>query len=215
MPFEILPIPSIPFLAELREEVLKHSLKRMPKWKFRLASDLVLQLQPKPTVLLSEAAMARGFKPKLQHFEGVTVMLEGVTGDVFKCLPVRSAPLWWQIKFELYTQSPDTDWVFHQTSWRRPHGAGQPGIDTIVHRVIAAFRGGLFGSSMPAKMLSYNCVICGKGLTDPASMARWIGPECAGTSTLRVPFVITAEAAKPIKDAMTLTEALPGQPILI
>ena len=80
-------IPSLPFLAELREEVLKHSLKRMPKWKFRLASDLVFQLQPKPTVMLSEAAMARGFKPKLQHFEGVAVMIEGVTGDALKHLP--------------------------------------------------------------------------------------------------------------------------------
>jgi hypothetical protein len=46
---------------------------------------------------------------------------------------------------------------------------------------------------MPAQMLSYNCVICGKGLTDPASMARWIGPECAGTSTLHMPFVIASK----------------------
>jgi len=92
MSFEEELIPPIHFLAELREEVLKHSLKRMPKWKFRLASDLVLQLQPKPTVLLSEAATARGFKPKLQHFEGVAVMTEGITGAVFKHLPRRPCP---------------------------------------------------------------------------------------------------------------------------
>jgi hypothetical protein len=41
-------------------------------------------------------------------------------------------------------------------------------------------------------MLSHHCMICGKGLTDPASMARWIGPECASTSTLQVPFLIAA-----------------------
>jgi uncharacterized protein YndB with AHSA1/START domain len=23
------------------------------------------------------------------------------------------------------------------------------------------------------------CLLCGKALTDPVSMARWIGPECA------------------------------------
>jgi hypothetical protein len=196
MPYETKPIPPVPFLAELREEVLKHSLKRMPKWKFRLASDLVFQLQPKPTLMPSEAAMARGIKPKLQHFEGEAVMFEGVTGDVFRRLPLRSAWPWWKIKFELYSQSRDADWVFHQTSWYRQRGAGQSGIDTIVHRLIAAFCGGLFGGSVPAEMLSHNCVICGKGLTDPASMARWIGPECAGTSSLRVPFVIGAFKSK-------------------
>jgi hypothetical protein len=54
---------------------------------------------------------------------------------------------------------------------------------------------GYFTTSMPPKMLSHHCMICGKGLTDPASMARWIGPECAGTSTLQVPFLITADQA--------------------
>jgi hypothetical protein len=29
-------------------------------------------------------------------------------------------------------------------------------------------------------------MICGKGLTDPASMARWIGPECASTTSIRI-----------------------------
>ncbi len=188
------PIPSLPFLAELREAVLKHSLKRMPKWKFRLASDLVLQLQPKPTVLPSEAAMARGFKPKLQHFEGVAVMAAGVTGAVFN--RQRPDATWWQIKFELYSRLPDADWVFHRTGGRWQHRAGREGYETLTQRVVAAFRGGLFDGSAPAKMLSHNCVICGKRLTDPASMARWIGPECAGTSSLRVPFVIDAFKSK-------------------
>jgi Family of unknown function (DUF6011) len=192
MPFEKETLPPIRFLAELREEVLKHSLKRMPKWKFRLASDLVLQLQPKPTVLLSEAATARGFKPKLQHFEGVAVMTEGVTGDVFKRLPYLSASPWCQIKFELYSRSRDEDWEFKRTGGCWQAGAERSETGTIVHRVTAAFRNGLFDGRAPAKMLSHNCVICGKGLTDPASIARWIGPECSGTSSLRVPFVIDA-----------------------
>jgi hypothetical protein len=88
MPFETEPIPPLPFLAHLREEVLRHSLKRTPKWKFRLASDLVFQLQPKPTVMLSEAATARGIKPRLQT--------EGVTGEALKQLPKWPCPPWWQ-----------------------------------------------------------------------------------------------------------------------
>jgi len=190
MPFETEPIPDIRFLTELREECLQHSLKRMPKWKFRLASDLVLQLQPKPTMLLSEAATARGVKPKLQHFEGVAVMSEGATGAMLERAPGRGAPPWWRVRFELYFEDREADWVFKQTGWYRQHNAGQAGIDTAVHRLVAAFRGGLFNDSTAVKMLSHNCVICGKGLTDPASMARWIGPECASTSSLRVPFVI-------------------------
>src|SRR5262245_35496182 len=34
-------------LIELREHVLSRTTKRMPKWKFRLADDMVLMLQPK------------------------------------------------------------------------------------------------------------------------------------------------------------------------
>jgi hypothetical protein len=195
MPFETETIPSISFLAELREEVLKHSLKRMPKWKFRFAPDIVVQLQPQPTLLLSAAATERGLKPKHQHFIGTAVMMEGVTADVFKRLPQRLCPPWWQTKFEIYAHDPsaDADWFVHQTSGRWQHRAGRPGWVTLFERTVAILRSGFFTASMPAQMLSYNCVICGKGLTDPASMARWIGPECAGTSTLHVPFVIAPQ----------------------
>jgi hypothetical protein len=92
MPFETESIPAIPFLAELREEVLKHSPKRIPKWKFRVAPDIVMQLQPKPTVLLSAAATERGLKPKHQHFIDTAVMMEGVTSEALKQLPKRPCP---------------------------------------------------------------------------------------------------------------------------
>jgi hypothetical protein len=190
MPFETEPIPSISFLAELRQEVLKRSLKRMPKWKFRLAPDIVVQLQPKPTMLLSDAAMARGLKPKFHLFEGVAVMMESVTAEALKRLPQRPCSPFWQIKFELFAGDPGADWTFQRTSGCWQHGADITGVPTLVQRIVTTLRNGFFTAAMPAQMLSYNCVICGKGLTDPASMARWIGPECAGTSTLHVPFVI-------------------------
>ena len=195
MPFETETISSIHFLAELREEVLKHSLKRMPKWKFRFASDIVVQLQPKPTVLFFET-MARGLKPKFHLFEGVAVMMDGVTAHALKQLPKQPCPPYWQIKFEIFASDPKTDWTFQRTSgcWQR--GADRAGIPILVERVVATLRSGFFTASMPAQMLSHNCVICGKGLADPASMARWIGPECAGTGTLHVPFVIADKSNK-------------------
>jgi hypothetical protein len=195
MSFETASIPPIPFLAELREEVLKHSLKRMPKWKFRFAPDVVVQLQPKPTVLLSVAATERGLKPKHQHFIGTAVMMEGATSEALKQLPRRPCPVWWQIKFEIYTHDPDTDWLLHRTGGAWQAESDRAGTVSLFERVVAALRGGYFTASMPPKMLSHHCMICGKALTDPASMARWIGPECAGTSTLQVPFLITAEPA--------------------
>jgi hypothetical protein len=191
MPFETTLIPPIPFLAELREEVLKHSLKRMPKWKFRFAPDIVVQLQPKPTIRLSAAAIGR--KPKYQYFVGSAVMMDGVTGEALKQLPRRPCPPWWQIKFEIYTHDPnaDTDWVLDRTGggWQTDH----VGVISLFERIAAILRDGYFTTSMPPRMLSHHCIICGKGLTDPASMARWIGPECAGTSTLQVPFLITLD----------------------
>ena len=192
MRFEVEPISPIPFLAQLREEVLKRSLKRMPKWKFRVASDLVLQLQPKPTVMLSQAAMERGFKPKLQHFEGAAVMTENVTIAVFKQLPHRPCPPWWQLKFNLYAEALDADWLFKPAGGRWQAGADRAGVDAIAQRLVAGFRTGFLDGSSPVEVLSHHCMICGKGLTDPASMARWIGPECANTSSLHVPFVIDA-----------------------
>jgi hypothetical protein len=42
------PIAPIPALAELRDMVLARSKKRRPKWRFRLAPDLVLQPSLRP-----------------------------------------------------------------------------------------------------------------------------------------------------------------------
>jgi hypothetical protein len=44
-------------------------------------------------------------------------------------------------------------------------------------------------------MLCHACLCCGKGLTDPASMARWIGPECWGSASINAPRLFKAETA--------------------
>jgi hypothetical protein len=46
--FYTLPIEPMPPLAALRDAVLQRSDKRMPKWSFRIAPDIVTQIQPKP-----------------------------------------------------------------------------------------------------------------------------------------------------------------------
>jgi hypothetical protein len=50
--------------------------------------------------------------------------------------------------------------------------------DELDARVIAVLRPNEIGE-VNAQMLSHHCLICGRGLTDPISMARLIGPECA------------------------------------
>src|SRR6476469_9133133 len=67
-------IAPIPKLAELREVVLAHSEKRKPKWGFRLAADIVMELQAQPCTLVSEQAKARGCKQTVLKFEGKAVM---------------------------------------------------------------------------------------------------------------------------------------------
>jgi hypothetical protein len=126
---------------------------------------------------------------------GVAVMMEGVTSEALKQTPRRRCPPWWQIKFEIYTHDPNTNtnWVLDRTGGGWQGGIDRAGVFTLFARFVAALRGSYFTASMPPRLLSHHCMICGKGLTDPASMARWIGPECAGTSTLQVPFLITSD----------------------
>jgi hypothetical protein len=45
-----IPIQPIPTLAALRDMVLARSTKRMPKWKFRLAEYMVVEIQPRPAM---------------------------------------------------------------------------------------------------------------------------------------------------------------------
>ena len=56
--------------------------------------------------------------------------------------------------------------------------------------LIDAFQAGRFEVLRPE-------LVCGKGLTDPVSQAHRIGPECAGTSSEQLPFVLrlTEQAA--------------------
>jgi hypothetical protein len=43
----------------------------------------------------------------------------------------------------------------------------------------------------PGAMLKPACLCCGKQLTDPVSMSRWIGPDCFGTSSNDLPWMVS------------------------
>ena len=98
------PISPIPTLARLREMVLERSEQRSPKWKFRVAPDLVLQIQAKLTTALL-------------RFDGLALLAEGA--DLNMLLKPRNEidRDYWRIKFELRAIVAD-QWFF------KPKGCG-------------------------------------------------------------------------------------------
>jgi hypothetical protein len=166
----------IPFLRDLRNECLARSKWRTPKWKFRLASDLVMQLQPKP---------ARGIKT--ERFEGAAVMVAtgNATAEMLASRPTRrrNAVAWWRRNFVVSADA----W----NEWHLRIGAGMhtgnraDGDPVLVWRIRSALIDGFFTAPTSDAFLGNYCLICGRPLTDEASIARRIGPECAGDREVR------------------------------
>ena len=167
------------------ERVLAVSTKRSPKWKFRLAPDLIVEMQPKA------GAAFRADKPKTTEnlvpiwwFAGRVLSGDGVDARAF--IDTAASKGFWRLNFHI------SDWKFDRKGVRCPRGIRFEGFDPFValpERVTAAFEAGFFEKLEPAKMLGSNCLWCGKGLTDPVSRARLIGPECWGSSSDNLPLV--------------------------
>jgi hypothetical protein len=177
-------IAPIPKLAELREAVLAHSEKRKPKWGFRLATDIVMELQPQPCTLVSPAYLAKGHKQTVLCFEGYAVMTAGrASAADLKSRPRGSRSR----KFSVIQFDGEPVWqlALGRRTW--PSDSDMSSVEPLSAAIIAALEdGGIFTKLTPERMLKRACIICGKGLTDPASMARWIGPECAATTSISV-----------------------------
>jgi hypothetical protein len=193
-------ITPIPWLRELRDAVLERSHKRMPKWKFRLAPDLVVQIQPQ-TARLTRSGI------HVEQFNGTAVMTDDANVDMLKRLPKIDRD-WWLLHFEIYGYEKRKHddlrvpalwhadhWHVEKGGWWCKRGADRAGLDALFSCLIAALSDDFFSKLTPDLLLAHNCLICGKGLTDPASMARGIGPECWGSSSLHVPFVIESVKA--------------------
>jgi hypothetical protein len=183
------PIAASTFLRDTREEVLNRSEKRMPKWKFRIAPDFVIQLQPKPTYVPSTRQLETGTRIQLLRFDGMGLAVE--TGTATAAMFAKSPDgitLWCRTGFEIFAYD-ENEWQLRFQSGRWSHGY-KDGLKALRDRVVTTFSGSFFSALTPDALLGNHCLICGKGLTDPASMARRIGPECAGTSSLVVPYII-------------------------
>jgi hypothetical protein len=179
----IIMIAPIPKLAELREAVLARSEKPKPKWGFRIASDIVMELQAQPCTLVSDALKAKGRKQDVVKFEGHAVMITGASvADLKKHR--RGAR---EQKFSLLQFDGEPDWQLTLGNRTWPGGSDVSSVAPLSAAILAALQGdGIFTKLTPERMLKPACMICGKGLTDPASMARWIGPECAATTSIRI-----------------------------
>jgi uncharacterized protein DUF6011 len=168
------PIKPQPLLAQLRALVFAQSENRSPKWKFRAAPDLVLQIQAKLSAKHAE------------KFECSAVQCAGADVDLLtmRRIDLHKTKADWQLRFDLYAL-PDATWHFRPRSiTSKPTG----GVE-FCRRVIDAFENGHFDRLRPSMMLGHYCLCCGKGLTDPVSMARGIGPECWGSASPVMPFI--------------------------
>ena len=182
-----MPITPMPMLAALRDAVLMRSTKRMPKWKFRAADDVVLKIQPHPAI------KTRANREGLPWFECLAVVRDQATGAMLKEPPRDS----WKVKFKLTIRNGDwIDPLRFPAAWNfKVDGIGFGGglqtdacmsiRDRLIETLPTAF-----DKLRPEMMVQHACLFCGKRLTDPVSMARWIGPECAGTAAAITPFVV-------------------------
>jgi hypothetical protein len=190
------PMAPIPSLAQLREAVLRHNdNKRCPKWGFRLGDDMAVQLQPRPVFM----AMHNMPQRSLQFDGTLHAAVEGdeyededdeggafVPANVFR-LSMKELRQWdgdWlRVQFLLFAHPGDATWTF------RPRGirwsARMPAEVVVFYRdLIPSMLPLRLATLRPELMLSRSCLVCGKALTDPVSVARWIGPECYGNGSL-------------------------------
>ena len=187
--FGEMPINPIPSISELREECLKRSQKRMPIWRFKAGNDLLVSLQPKPCEPITPLESAYGYKQVTARFVGNAVMADQIPNDGLTKKP-KDHNCW---PFEIIAKQGDC-WTLRCRggSWSPSRKDRQQELRERVSNLIT---GKFFHRLTPQAMLSANCLLCGKGLSDPASMARWIGPECYGSSTLIVHKIFVCEAA--------------------
>jgi hypothetical protein len=167
-------LPPIPFLESLYDAVLERSEKRMPKWEFRLAADVMLEIQPKLTRT-----------GRLFHWQALKC--EGANKEMFASPRTRVHPHT-MLGGKLCDVDGGAGYTLKVTSVGWSTSLDRVAGLALCEQIIAAFREGRFDRFTPG-MLGNHCLLCGKGLTDPVSMARFLGPECAGTSSSSIPWL--------------------------
>ena len=162
----------------------------------------MLAIQPQPVSLLPPIAIERGHRQKLLKFElrGVAVEDGHATAAMLEKLPSELTDRWCMRRFDLVAFD-ETQWVLVSRggAWNSrkasPKGSWKDGYDAFGERVASVLRSDFFSAFTPERMLGAFCLACGKQLTDPASMARRIGPECWGSASIIVPSIFNAAGA--------------------
>lgn len=190
-------VPEPKALTRLRAIVLERSEKRMPIWRFRLSDQIVFQVQPKPTIFRpqgEEIWRSSGSKQEISAFEWrTTYLVEPRCDEDFKTPLKKLATPGVAVSGRLHSRlGEDGSEIFECKATGCYSNLQFPDEREECWRgirkgVFDLFRDGRFDGLYPETMFSPNCLICGKALTDPASMARFIGPECYGSSSLSVP----------------------------
>jgi hypothetical protein len=174
----------IPTLEVLRQVILerrpviepidgkKPRSPAMPKWHFRLPSTDILHLQP-----------------KINGFEGTAEVLFGA--DV------------WYLTFRIII-THDVGWSFKPWAIRSPYEnclsmetEEYAAIANVVRERVMNEIGNGFHRLNVSMMLSPSCLLFGRGLTDPVSQARWIGPECFGSASAIMPYIVSLTEGSP------------------
>jgi hypothetical protein len=160
----------------LREEGKKFRWPSMPKWHFRLPSGVIVHLQPK-------------INP-FNGFEGTAEILIDEVGIFY-------------LTFRIIINN-EGEWFFKPWAHRSPYEncfwmepkdyAAQ--ATAIRERVMAEIGNG-FAKLNVGMMLSPACLLCGRALTDPVSQARWVGPECWGSASAIMPFIVSLTGGTP------------------
>jgi hypothetical protein len=190
-------------LIDLREQVLARSTKRkqrVPKWQFRLAADIVLMMQPK--VAKDQYVWNGHYDGNYDNrhhmslrFAGEVLMQDGANAKSLSMSKAerRDAGPYTLVNFEVGVDNADGQTYLIWNGWSGKLGPEwttdtaedirirRKEFDRLEHLLRKIFEDalgdGTFDTLNSGLMLSPRCLMCSKPLTDPASMARWIGPE--------------------------------------
>ena len=173
-------IPALPPLLQLNDWVIKQNEKRLPKWKFRFAPDFAMQIHPRVTRTYDTL------------FECFALQTDDLTVALFTEPKQLRGRTYDKVGFELRVVGGV--WTFNCRSIRWSRGGTKEECYQVRQRAIDALKHEHFSDLHPEMMLSPHCLCCGKGLTDPVSMARWVGPECWGSASANLPRIFKATA---------------------
>jgi hypothetical protein len=121
------PMQPIPTWAELWERVLERSDKRMPKWRFRLAPELLLEVQPQPVFFRCAELLARGWVQELLAFDCRAIEgVEPLAAAALEKLPGAGAPAWCSVRCRVYADAGGW-WLKPRSSYHQRGSDAWPG----------------------------------------------------------------------------------------